>query len=138
MDAALLALATSCANSLIALITTDSWVQAKRGIRKAFGRSGEAAADQAEGELTEARRELESSVARNDTETVDELRVAWRGKFRRLLIEHPESESLIRSILQDWDSAISTPQGSQTIVQNATARESGRVYQQGSGTQNNY
>jgi hypothetical protein len=131
-------LATSCANSLIALITTDSWEQVKRGVSKVFGRSEAAAGARAEEELTEARRELVIAAERNDDETAEEFRVAWRGKFRRLLLEDPEAAEILSSTLQEWQSVRSNADTSVNITQSATARESGRVYQQGSGTQVNY
>jgi hypothetical protein len=138
VDPALLALATASANSLVSLMTSDAWEQVKLGISKLFGRSDQRAAEEADRELELNRQELISSNSRDDLETADELRAAWRGKFRRLLIEDPEAEEALRGILTEWNPEEAQRLAANVITQSASARDHGRVYQQGSGTQINY
>ncbi|MFE1734567.1 hypothetical protein ACFW6X_31225 [Streptomyces bacillaris] len=138
MDPALLALATASANSLINLLTSDAWEKAKLGISRLFGRSDQGTAEEAGRELELNRQELLSSISRDDVETVDELRAAWRGKFRRLLSADPEAEEILREILTEWNPEEAQKLTTNVITQSASASDHGRVYQQGSGTQINY
>ncbi|MET9303755.1 hypothetical protein ABZX78_07925 [Streptomyces cellulosae] len=139
MDPALLALATAGANSLISLMTSDAWQQAKNGISRLFGRSEGPAAEDISREFEENRQELIRSIAREDPDTAEELRVAWRGKFRRLLVEAPDAAEILRDLLKEWDSAqVGGSTQSTVVTQSASARDHGRIYQQGSGTQINY
>ncbi|MFB7323622.1 hypothetical protein [Streptomyces sp. NPDC056190] len=139
MDAAALALVTASANSLVSLMTSEAWEQAKSGLAALFrrGRRGDVAV--IEDELDESARELRLSLENGDQETQDELRQQWRGKLRRLILDDPELTGELRSLLEAW-SSLTTDAASDppTIHQIATARDHGRVYQQGTGTQNNY
>ncbi|MFF0186114.1 hypothetical protein [Streptomyces sp. NPDC005244] len=120
-------------------MTSDAWQQAKNGISRLFGRSEGPTAEDVSRELEENRQELTRSMAREDPDTADELRGAWRGKFRRLLVESPEAAEVLRELIKEWDSAEAGDLKESTVInQSASAKDHGRVYQQGSGTQINY
>ncbi|MFE2682190.1 MULTISPECIES: hypothetical protein [Bacillati] len=139
MDAAALALVTASANSLVSLMTSEVWEQVKSGVVALFRRGRQAGPVAIEDELDESMRELMVSLENGDEETQEELRQQWRGKFRRLVVDEPELAGELRSLLDEWTS-IQAEEGSgaPTIHQAATAYDGGRVYQQGTGIQNNY
>ncbi|MEU1222127.1 hypothetical protein [Streptomyces microflavus] len=137
MDPALIAIATASANALVTLMTTDLWERAKEGVARALRRTTEA---DPEALLEGSRTELGQASARGDSEeTVAEMQQMWRGKFRRLLAEHPEAaddllflKELRKEIDNDGENGEST-----TISQSATSYDSSRIYQMGTGVQNN-
>ncbi|MFB7831670.1 hypothetical protein [Streptomyces sp. NPDC056056] len=141
MDPALLALATTSANALITLMATDVWTKAKEGVVRLLTRSDDVDEASIAADLETSREELQAALGREDAqETREELQHAWRGKFRRLVIEHPELDSDLRDLarsLEDMTRSEGMPAGG-SLTQHAVARDHGRVYQQGSGTQNNY
>ncbi|MFF8869585.1 hypothetical protein [Streptomyces massasporeus] len=120
-------------------MTSEVWEQVKAGVSALFRRGRKTDDSSIEDELDESVRELTVSLENGDQETQDELRQQWRGKFRRLIVEDPALVADLRSLLDDWSSLEATAGNSiPTIRQTATARDGGRVYQQGTGTQNNY
>ncbi|WP_328839884.1 hypothetical protein [Streptomyces europaeiscabiei] len=120
-------------------MTSEVWEQVKSGVSALFRRGRKADDVAIEDELDESVRELRVSLDNGDQETQDELRQQWRGKFRRLILEDPELAAELRSLLDDWSSLeAATGNAIPTIHQTATASDGGRVYQQGTGTQNNY
>ncbi|WP_142169286.1 hypothetical protein [Streptomyces sp. SLBN-134] len=137
MDAAALALVTASANSLIALMTSEVWEKAKEGVVALFRRKGEGESATIENELNESARELSASIENGDADTVEELRQQWRGKFRRLVVAHPDLASELNELLREWNSLPAGGAGVPVINQTATARDHGRVYQQGTGNQFN-
>ncbi|GAA4096169.1 hypothetical protein [Streptomyces hundungensis] len=139
MDAAALALITTSANSLVSLMTSEVWDQVKGGLATLYRRGRTAGDGPIEDELDESARELRESLENGDQETQDELRQQWRGKLRRLIRDEPELITELQSLLSEWSSLDAAKQEiTPSIHQTATARDGGRVYQQGTGTQNNY
>ncbi|MEV5770270.1 hypothetical protein AB0L49_03225 [Streptomyces antimycoticus] len=139
MDAALLAVATSSANALVSLMTTDIWERAKTGVSKIYSRLSKSS-EAIERELEDSRVELSNSVERGDPEeTAAEMRQLWRGKFRRLLIDHPDAETELNGIITLWcETSAPSGLGSGNVIhQDATANDNSRIYQQGSGIQYN-
>ncbi|WP_329573832.1 hypothetical protein [Streptomyces sp. NBC_01361] len=139
MDPALLAIATTSANALVSLMTTDIWEQAKSGVTKCFQRSSKSSENLAN-ELEEARSELTDSIERGDfEETSHELQQTWKGKFRRFLIEHPEGAGDLDELITLWrENAENGAAGTGAVInQNASAKDNSRIYQQGTGIQLN-
>ncbi|WP_330246317.1 hypothetical protein OHA33_27105 [Streptomyces sp. NBC_00562] len=139
MDPALLAIATSSANALISLMTTDVWERAKSGVTTLFARwsNSEAGTD---AELESCRAELNDSSARGDLdETVAEMQQMWKGKFRRLIASHPEAVEELRTLIDLHNEFLGERDDlkSPTINQSAAAHDNARIYQVGSGVQNN-
>jgi hypothetical protein len=139
MDAAALALVTTSANSLVSLMTSEVWEQVKTGVAALFRRGRRTDGVSIEDELDESAHELRASLENGDQETQEELCQQWRGKLRRLIREEPELVAELQSLLNEW-SSLGADKGNAApaIYQTAIARDSGRVYQQGTGTQNNY
>lgn len=139
MDPALLAVATSGANALVSLMTTDLWERAKAGVTATYSRFSKST-ETIDHELEESRADLTSSSERGDlSDTTIELQQIWKGKFRRLLAEHSDAADDLRAILAMWQevSGDTEPKQGGVIHQTATAHDSSRIYQQGSGNQFN-
>ncbi|WP_432155856.1 hypothetical protein [Streptomyces sp. bgisy153] len=139
MDPALLTVASTSANALVSLMTTDLWDRAKSGVAKLYARlskSSEAVAL----ELEQSRLELRSSAERADLdETTTELQQMWKGKFRRLLADYPDATAELAELVSLWQgSRGGNAEGPGNVIhQTATASDNSRVYQQGSGVQHN-
>ncbi|MGP3771839.1 hypothetical protein ACTWJ8_13465 [Streptomyces sp. SDT5-1] len=139
MDAAALALVTTGANSLVSLMTSEVWEQVKSGIVALFRRGRASEVASVENALDESARELRESLENGDEDTREELSQQWRGKLRRLIREEPELIAELESLLSSWSSLVPAAGDiAPGVQQTATARDSGRVYQQGTGTQINY
>ncbi|MGY0017612.1 hypothetical protein ACVHNB_01315 [Streptomyces sp. YJ-C3] len=139
MDPALLAVASTSANALVSLMTTDIWERAKAGVTKAYAKLSKPSG-MVEQELEESRGDLGSAIERGDSEqTSIEVQQMWQGKFRRLLAEHPEAASDLDMLTRLWNenSGAIAPAVGNAITQTATASDSSRIYQQGSGIQFN-
>jgi ATP-dependent protease HslVU (ClpYQ) ATPase subunit len=138
MDPALLAIATSSANALVSLMATDLWGRAKECVSSIFSRSSKST-NLIEQELEESKKDLTASIERGDIDdTTTEIRLLWKGKFRRLLAEDPELAGEMQAIVNLWQNEANSKNGPQTMItQTASARDSSRIYQQGSGTQYN-
>ncbi|MEU5821859.1 hypothetical protein ABZ798_12180 [Streptomyces sp. NPDC047803] len=139
MDPALLTVASTSATALVSLMTTDVWERVKSGVSKVFTRTS-TSPDAVHRELEESRIELQNSATRGDLdETTTEIEQMWKGKFRRLLAEHPEARTELEELVCLWQEL---PGGSSAgpgnvISQTATAHDNSRIYQQGSGIQHN-
>ncbi|MGV9604062.1 hypothetical protein ACWDR2_10020 [Streptomyces sp. NPDC003631] len=139
MDPALLAIATSSANALVSLMTTDIWERTKGGLSTLFSRLSKSP-EMIVRELEESRRELVASTERQDQEeTTAEIQQMWRGKFRRLLAEHPDAAKDLQELIKIWqvNSGDAETGPGNMIHQTATAHDNSRIYQQGSGVQHN-
>lgn len=139
MDPALLAIATSSANALVSLMTTDLWERTKNGVSELFSRFSKSS-EIVERELEDSRNELTASTDRDDLEdTTAEMQQLWRGKFRRLLTEYPDAAEDLKNIITLWQnsSGDTNVESGNVIHQTATAHDSSRIYQQGSGIQHN-
>ena len=137
MDPALLALATSSANALVSLMTTDLWERAKSGVSSIFSRRS-TSQEHIDEELDESQNELTASSERGDLEdTTTEMQQVWKGKFRRLLLTDPEAAEELRAIIALWAEVADDSKSPGGINQTATAFDNSRIYQQGTGVQYN-
>ncbi|MEU1934604.1 hypothetical protein ACH49O_12975 [Streptomyces coeruleorubidus] len=139
MDPALLAVASTSANALVSLMTTDLWERAKGRVAHIYTRLAKSP-EALEQELEESRTELGTSTERGDLdETTTEMQQMWKGKFRRLLADHPEAAAELEDLVSLWQqiSEDKAPGAGSKINQTATANDNSRIYQQGSGVQYN-
>ncbi|AWK08265.1 hypothetical protein SSP531S_48650 [Streptomyces spongiicola] len=128
MDAEVALLAQSAATTLVALMATDAWQHMRDGITRLWRRTQPERADTVAAELEAGREDVLAAIATDDRETLDELRLQWRGSVRRLLVARPAAVEELRALLDRLD-----PDGSaaRQITQRATASGQGRVYQAG-------
>ena len=138
MDADLVALASSGASTLITLMATDAWAQAKRSVAALFGQSRPEAGPQVEDELEESRRELIAARNRGDDQTEEELVSQWQGRLRRLLAADPHIVTAFQAVMDELGTAASQfSVQTENITIRGKATGHGRVYQQGRGVQHN-
>lgn len=94
MDAELVALASSGATTLVGLMVTDGWTQARARFARLFGR----VQDDTEADLEESRAHLiaagGSAASRAEVERV------WRDRIAALLVAAPEASQELRDILE--------------------------------------
>jgi hypothetical protein len=138
MEAELVALASSGASTLVALMATDAWGQAKRAVASLLAHSRPEAVPVIEGELEESRRELAAARDRHDGEAEEELVAQWKGRLRRLLVTDPDIASALRAVVDELEASASRLNlRTRSIKMDAKASGHGRVYQQGQGVQHN-
>lgn len=109
MEAELTALATSGATSLLALMVSDSWGQAKERLGRFLGRrrgpadgaGGADGASGAEDELQAASDELEAARGVRDERAVAELENRWSQRLLEILREDPGAAVELRRLLDD-------------------------------------
>ncbi|MFG2431637.1 hypothetical protein [Streptomyces sp. NPDC048590] len=129
MDAQLIELARTAGASVVTLMATDAWERTRDGLVSLFRRTDPSRAEGVQGELDAARDDLLSARDTGDELTEGELRDAWTGRMRRLLVERPDIAEDLRALLSELDpGAKDAPQG---VHLRAEASGSGRVYQAG-------
>ena len=138
MDAEIVTLINSGATTLLGLMVTDAWGRTKRAAAELFGRGAGEGAEIA-ADLEETRSRLKEARESNDVTIEADLAAEWRSRLRRA-VEKDDStiEALRRFILENESILPDSGNRSESITMHAHARDSGRVYQQGQGTQNNW
>ncbi|MGW7428818.1 hypothetical protein ACWGIN_04635 [Streptomyces sp. NPDC054861] len=94
MEAELVALASSGATTLVALMVTDGWERARERFGSLLRRSSAAA----EAELDASR----ARVLADPGGAHESARQQWRTELRAVLAEHPESVGELRAILGEF------------------------------------
>lgn len=99
MEAELAALAASGATTLVGLMVSESWEQAKTRLARLLGRRG--AADSAEAELRRTEQALATARSAHDDEAEDRLRGDWQARILDILTTDPDrGEELLRLLAQ--------------------------------------
>ncbi|GAA2951763.1 hypothetical protein ACFPN0_13665 [Kitasatospora cinereorecta] len=129
MDAQLIELARAAGATVVTLMATDAWERTRDGIVSLWQRASPARAEGVQDELEAARDDLLTARETGDELTEQELRDAWSGRVRRLLIERPDIASDLRRILLELDPEVK--HAPRTVQMRAEASGSGRVYQAG-------
>ncbi|MBH1935357.1 hypothetical protein I5Q34_13925 [Streptomyces sp. AV19] len=101
MEAELTALAASGATTLVGLMVTDAWSQARGRVARFFARGGEdeAAVDD------ELRRDGEELAAREDGPAAAEVERRWRDRLRQALRDDPGAAGELRGLLAELEPA---------------------------------
>ncbi|WP_069760458.1 hypothetical protein [Streptomyces sp. LUP47B] len=103
MEAELAALATSGATTLIGLMVSDTWTQARDRLVRIFARAGDE--DAAEEELRASQRELMAARNAADDAVVADIEAGWRIRLRRALEADPDAAEELRSMLAELSPA---------------------------------
>lgn len=101
MEAELTALAASAATSLVGLMVSETWTQAREGLARFFGRGGDESA--AEEELGLSRRELVAAREAGDEGAEADIEAGWRTRLRRALQQDPQAAEELRQLLAELD-----------------------------------
>ncbi|WP_424640518.1 hypothetical protein [Embleya sp. AB8] len=100
MEAELLTLATSGATTMVGLMVSESWAQARARLAAFFGRdSGDT--DVAELELETSQRELTAAREAGDEQVVADVEAEWRTRLRRVLRTDPVAAADLRALLDE-------------------------------------
>jgi hypothetical protein len=99
MEAELAGLATSGAATLVGLMVTDVWTQARERLARFFGRG--AGEDASAAELAASQQELVAARAAGDEEAAADIEAAWRSRLRRALREDPAAADELRTLLAE-------------------------------------
>jgi hypothetical protein len=142
VDAELVTLASTAGNTLVTLLATDAWANARSAIGSLWKRVHPAGAAVIEAELAEARAALVAHVDQDEQSRevlVNALRAEWAARLQRLLVTHPQAADELQRVL-DEELIPALPPASQTwsgqVSMRAEASGHGRVYQVGQGTMN--
>jgi hypothetical protein len=101
MDAQVATLASSGAGTLITLMTTDAWAQAKHAFAALLGRRG-GDAEAVAGELDAARAELVTARNRGEGAVAADLGTEWRLRLGRMLTQDPDSVALLAGLVERY------------------------------------
>ncbi|MFC5722022.1 hypothetical protein ACFP1Z_17800 [Streptomyces gamaensis] len=109
MEAELAALAASGATTLVGVMVSDAWGQAKGRLAWFFARGGD---EEAAGEeLSEAREELVAARAAEDAPLVADIEAGWRMRLRRVLQADPAAAEELRRLLAELEPEGGEPAG---------------------------
>lgn len=101
MSTELANLAASAANTVVALMLTDTWNRARSGVISLWQRSRPEQGDDVARDLDDSRSELERAREVGDSDTEGELQAQWAGRFRRFLRDHPAAAEDLRALLNE-------------------------------------
>ncbi len=103
METELAALAQSGAATLVGLMVSDSWTQAKAGFARLFARGG--TVDDAVRELESSRDELTMARVRGDDTEAADIESEWRTQLRHLLRSDPAAADELRHLIGQLSSS---------------------------------
>jgi hypothetical protein len=99
MEAELTALAASGATTLVGLMVTESWTQARDRVARFFGRGSDGTS--AEEELRLSREELVAARESGDEAAEADIEAGWRMRMRRALQANPQAAEELRQLLAE-------------------------------------
>lgn len=136
MDPEITTLALTGASTLVGLMASDAWNVTKDRVTAIYRRFRPESHDRIQEELEESRSDLLATDEDHRNEVVEALRQEWQGRLRRFLAANPQAVEAMQEVLDELRPLL--PNKTEHITMYGTARDGGRVYQQGQGTQKNY
>lgn len=105
MEAELVTLIGTGATTVVGLMVTDAWEQAKQRLSRLLARGGEPAA--VAGELEESRTALVAAAGTPDQEDLTaDLTASVRLQLRRLITQNPDAADELRILLDEFTPAL--------------------------------
>ncbi|MEU0933753.1 hypothetical protein [Embleya sp. NPDC005971] len=101
MEAELMTLAASGATTMVGLMVSESWAQARTRIAALFGRGDPAQGVLIERELESSQRELSVAREAGDDLVIADVEAEWRTRLRRLLRTDPVAAAELRALLDE-------------------------------------
>jgi hypothetical protein len=134
----LVVLASTVGTTLVGLMATDAWGTAKTAFVDLWGRHHPEDANAVGTELDTTRAELLDGHQRGDSRIEVELTNAWRSRVSDLLAVDPDAANEMRRFVDSAAAAVVSEERVeiQSVEMHAEARDHGRNYQLGQGTQN--
>jgi hypothetical protein len=103
VEAELVALIGTGATTVVGLMVTDAWEQAKQRVVRLLARGGEA--DTVVGELDESRSALVAATGTTDEDLASDLTASLRLRLRRLLEQDPGAAEELRHLVDEFGPA---------------------------------
>ncbi|MFI6581294.1 hypothetical protein [Embleya sp. NPDC050493] len=94
-------LAASGATTMVGLMVSESWAQARTRIAALFGRGDPAQGIAVERELDSSRRELSVARESGDDPVIADIEAEWRTRLRRLLRADSVAAAELRTLLDE-------------------------------------
>jgi hypothetical protein len=133
MDPELTALTSTAATTVVQLLATATWEQAKSAVGGLWRRVHPERAETVQAELEETRAEVLAARQVGDEQVEQVLAKEWQGRLRRLVTADPHLVDDLRHVVTQLGSALADtnlPQGT-VISMQATTFGNGRVNQAG-------
>lgn len=99
VEAELASLAASGATTLVGLMVSETWTQARDSVARFFSRSGDGGL--VEEELGLSRQELIAARESGDELAAADIEAGWRTRLRRALQDDPEAAEELRLMLSE-------------------------------------
>ncbi|WP_446047457.1 hypothetical protein [Streptomyces olivaceus] len=109
MEAELTALAVSGATTLVGLMVSETWTQARDRVARFFARGGDQ--DATVEELVRSREELLAAGAAQDELAGADIEAEWRTRLRRVLQADPRAAEELRSLLAELEPTVDDGRG---------------------------
>ncbi|MEU6512278.1 hypothetical protein [Streptomyces sp. NPDC046942] len=130
MDPEIVALAGTAGSTLVALMVTDGWQQARDGILQWWRRHSPDSAEDVAGVLESSR--SAALAAHVSGGSFDEtLARDWAGRVAELITSRRDAEHELRTLLNGWDAAGDAQTVRGGVHMEAHVTGSSRVYQAG-------
>lgn len=131
MDSELVSLASSGATTVVALLATDGWEEAKSAVSSLWRRVHPDRVETIVAELIETRSALLTARAVGDEQAAPVLVGEWQSRLSRLLAGCPELAGELRRVVADeLGPALAEASSARTTIEmHAHAFDQGRIYQ---------
>ena len=133
MDPELTALTSTAATTVVQLLATAAWEQAKSAVGELWRKAHPDRAETVQAELEESRTEVLAARQVGDEQVEQALVSEWHGRLRRLVAADLQLADELRRVVAELSSALAyadSPQGA-TITMQATTFGKSRVNQAG-------
>lgn len=129
MDPTLLTLAGSAGSTVVTLLVTESWQQARDGVVSLWRRFRPEAADDVAQALETSRQSLLAAEQSGEADASLNLEAHWRQRVAGLLAEHPEAAGELDGLLIRLNEASTGRTINGGVRMQARVSGSGRSYQ---------
>jgi len=133
VDPELTALTSTAATTVVQLLATAAWEQAKSAVGELWRKAHPDRAETVQAELEESRTEVLAARQVGDEQVEQALVSEWHGRLRRLVAADLQLADELRRVVAELSSALAyadSPQGA-TITMQATTFGKSRVNQAG-------
>ncbi|MDQ3152243.1 MAG: hypothetical protein M3R63_11150 [Actinomycetota bacterium] len=133
MDPELSALALTAATTVVQLLATAAWEQAKSAVGRLWRKVHPERAETVQAELEESRAEVLAARQVGDEQVEQALIGEWHGRLRRLVAADPQLADELRRVVAELRSALADAdlREGATITMRATTFGTSRVNQAG-------
>ena len=131
MDSEVTALVSTGATTIVGLLATDGWEQARTAVGALWRRVHPERAEAVLADLDETRSTLLAARAAGDEQAGLALIGEWQGRLERLLTAFPDLAVEVRRVMvQELGPALAAAGGARSTVEmHAHASDQGKVYQ---------